>query len=72
MDGKHRICGVILSAGASTRMGRDKALLPWPPVASGSIPAGNETLLSSAIAALKQFVETVIVVAGNNVDHILR
>ena len=30
------ICGVILAAGFSTRMGRDKALLPWPPVAEGT------------------------------------
>ncbi len=59
---------MILSAGASSRMGRDKALLPWPPVASGSNAAGSETLLSTAIAALSPFTEAVVVVAGNNVD----
>jgi molybdenum cofactor cytidylyltransferase len=35
------LCGVILAAGESSRMGRDKALLPWPPVAvAASKPAG--------------------------------
>lgn len=54
------LCAVILAAGASSRMGRDKALLPWPP---GS-RAG--TLLSAAILALKPFAEIVFVVAGSN------
>lgn len=36
-------CGVILAAGASSRMGRDKALLPWPPEAGApaSAPASS-------------------------------
>jgi CTP:molybdopterin cytidylyltransferase MocA len=64
------MCGVILSAGASTRMGRDKALLPWPPSAPGSAASEDGTLLSAAIAALKPFTEAVVVVAGKNADLI--
>jgi molybdenum cofactor cytidylyltransferase len=55
---------VILAAGESTRMGTDKALLPWPPSAPGSSPA--QTFLSAAIRALEPFSEKVIVVAGQN------
>jgi molybdenum cofactor cytidylyltransferase len=65
-----RICGVILSAGASSRMGRDKALLPWPPAAPGSTDAGNQTLLTASIEALKPFAESVMVVAGDNIATI--
>lgn len=56
---------VILAAGESTRMGTDKALLPWPPAAPGSPPTG-QTFLSAAIQALDPFSEKVIVVAGRN------
>jgi molybdenum cofactor cytidylyltransferase len=69
MDSKCGMCGVILAAGASSRMGRDKALLPWPPAAPGSAVSAR-TLLSAAIAALKPFTEAIIVVAGNNNDNI--
>ncbi len=55
------LCAVILAAGESTRMGTDKALLPWPP-GSGA----GQTFLSSAIRALSPFSEMVIVVAGKN------
>jgi len=48
--------GVILAAGASSRMGRDKALLPWR----------DGTFLSVAIRALQPATELVIVVAGAN------
>lgn len=48
--------GVILAAGASSRMGRDKALLPWR----------GGTFLSSAIRMLQPVTELVIVVASGN------
>lgn len=48
--------GVILAAGASSRMGRDKALLPWR----------GGTFLSAAIRALQPRTDLVIVVAGAN------
>jgi CTP:molybdopterin cytidylyltransferase MocA len=56
-----RYCGVILAAGASTRMGRNKALLAWPPA-----NIHGSTFLSSAISALKLVAELVVVVAGRN------
>jgi molybdenum cofactor cytidylyltransferase len=53
-------CGVILAAGESSRMGRDKALLPWPP------SAGGDTFLSAAIRLFFSRVDVVLVVAGKN------
>ena len=58
------ICGVVLAAGFSSRMGRDKALLPWPPVPEGA-PAAN-TFLGATIDLLQAYSELVIVVAGDN------
>jgi molybdenum cofactor cytidylyltransferase len=52
--------GVILAAGASSRMGRDKALLPWR----------DGTFLSAAIRALQPATELVIVVAGSNASSL--
>ncbi len=57
-------CGVILAAGESSRMGRDKALLPWPPPGAGT--AAQETFLSAAIRLFSPFVDVVLVVAGKN------
>ena len=58
------LCGVILAAGQSSRMGRDKALLPWPMPGVSARPSG--TVLSSAIEAFSDVCDLVIVVAGAN------
>lgn len=57
--------GVILAAGESSRMGADKALLPWPPATTGQ-PPSRDTFLSSAIRSLSLSTDFVVVVVGKN------
>jgi molybdenum cofactor cytidylyltransferase len=57
--------GVILAAGDSSRMGTDKALLPWPPQAAGQ-PSSKDTFLSAAIRSLALSTDFILVVAGKN------
>src|SRR5258706_5380431 len=57
--------GVILAAGDSSRMGTDKALLPWPPKLAGE-PPSKETFLSAAIRSLTLATDFILVVAGKN------
>src|SRR6202795_4305049 len=45
-------------------MGRDKALLPWPPPMAG--PSAGGTFLSAAIDGLSSSTDLVIVAAGKN------
>lgn len=56
---------VILAAGESSRMGTDKALLPWPPPAPGNSPS-RDTFLSAAIRSFMLSTDFVVVVGGRN------
>ena len=57
-----RICGLVLAAGYSSRMGRLKALLPF----------GQGTMLSSAIESLRRAgIGDIYVVVGHEADQIM-
>ena len=53
-------CGIVLAAGESSRMGRDKALLPWR----------GSTFLGAAIDVLGRLTDLVIVVGGKNAPNL--
>ena len=57
----NRIAGIVLAAGASSRMGQDKALLRW----------GDKTFLEHLLAALRNAeTDPVQVVLGANADQV--
>jgi molybdenum cofactor cytidylyltransferase len=56
-------CGLILAAGESSRMGRDKALLTWPPQPTNPT---EDTFLSAAVRLFLDHVDEVLVVVGKN------
>ncbi|MEI9968364.1 MAG: nucleotidyltransferase family protein [Terracidiphilus sp.] len=70
MSGAPNLCGLILAAGESSRMGSDKAMLPWPPLPLGVTTEPGPTLLSAAILAFEPFTRLVLVVAGNNAESV--
>jgi molybdenum cofactor cytidylyltransferase len=62
--------GLILAAGDSTRMGIDKATLPWPPLPRGATASPPHTLLSAALVAFGPLTRLNVVVAGRNAGAI--
>ncbi len=65
-----QLAGLILAAGNSTRMGADKAMLPWPPSQAGAADAPRQTLLSAALSAFAPFTRMTVVVAGKNAESV--
>lgn len=66
MAGDLHYGALILAAGESTRMGTDKALLPWPLPVTEADAGVPPTLLAAAILALRPLAREVFIVAGRN------
>lgn len=64
MGDSTEISGFVLAGGRSSRLGRDKALLPWPPDAFAQ--GNSQTLLGHAIARLQSICTTVSICANRD------
>jgi molybdenum cofactor cytidylyltransferase len=64
------LAGLVLAAGDSTRMGIDKALLPWPPPSPNETSSSPHTMLSAALLAFDPLTRFNFAVAGKNADAI--
>jgi molybdenum cofactor cytidylyltransferase len=60
------LIGVLLAAGRSTRMGRPKQLLPWPPESPDARP-----LVAVAFDAIASACGEMVVVVGNEADAVI-
>lgn len=65
MNGIPRI-GVLLAAGQSTRMGRPKQLLPWPPKSTHA-----KSMVAVAFDAIEPVCDAMVVVVGHEANAVL-
>lgn len=64
MSAPTEISGFVLAGGRSSRLGRDKTMLPWPPNAFAA--GNNQTLLQHSIARLQSVCATVSICADRD------
>lgn len=67
-----QLIGVLLAAGRSTRMGRPKQLLPWPPSKDSTrLQVESGPLVAAAFDAIARVCDAMVVVVGHEADAVL-